>query len=406
MTSLLLTSIGHLTTNDGDPIGDAAILIEDSRVAFVGAQSDAPYLGDAVHLDCAGRAVIPGFFDAHTHLVFGGDRSAEFRRKMAGEDYREILASGGGILSTVNATRRVSNRELERVATGRLRTMIGNGTTGIEVKSGYGLDLATERKQLEVAAGLAESTGIPVRTTFLGAHAVPTEFAADRDQYVALVIDEMLPAFAGLADDCDVFVERGTFTVDEGRVILAAAKALGMGLRVHAEQLSHFGGARLAAELGALSADHLDHVTGDDAEALAEAGVAAVLTPGASFMMRESQAPGAMLWEAGCVVAIATDCNPGTSYFESMPLMVALAVVQMGLTVEQALWAATRGGALALGWPDRGSISPGGWADLNILETTSPDHLAYRPGASLIHSTIASGRILRSNFQLPEERIG
>jgi imidazolonepropionase len=270
--------------------------------------------------------------------------------------------------------------------------MIGAGTTTIEIKSGYGLDPETEMRLLKVARRLGQELPVKVKTTFLGAHSVPAEFKGRRDDYVQLVIDEMLPAAAPVTDYCDVFVEEGVFDVDEGRAIFDAAAALGLGARVHAEQLTHSGGARLAADIGAASADHLDHATPEDAAALVDAGVAAVLVPGASYTLRSAQAPGPMLWEAGCTVALATDCNPGTSYFEAMAPIISLGVVQMGLTTEQAIWSATRGGALSLGLDDLGVITPGAPADLVVLDAPSPDHIPYRPGANLVSRVFASGR--------------
>jgi len=391
MNDLAVTNIGHLTTNDGDPIREAVIIIRDGVIEYVGRRSDAPMFGNLEVLDCESRSVIPAFVDAHTHLLFAGDRSDELRRRMEGEDYTTIAAAGGGILSTVRATRAASKPDLFAEGMSRLVVMIENGTTALEIKSGYGLDLKTEQRILKVARLMKRETGIPIRITFLGAHAIPPEYANNRDGYVDLLLDIMLPAVADLADDCDVFIDRGAFTIDEGRAILTRAKELGMGLRVHAEQLSHTGAARLAAELGASSADHLDHATAEDAVALSEAGVAAVLTPGASFMMRQPQAPGPMFWEAGCVVAIATDCNPGTSFIDSMTFVISLAVIQMGLTFEQALWAATRGGALALGMEDRGILRSGAPGDFIVLNAVSPEHIVYRPATDLIWETFIQG---------------
>jgi imidazolonepropionase len=270
--------------------------------------------------------------------------------------------------------------------------MMAAGTTTMEIKSGYGLDTESETRILQVARRIGEDLPVTVRTTFLGAHTVPSGLG--RDDYVRLVIDEMLPAVAGLADYCDVFVEEGAFTVDEGRAVLEAAARHGLRARVHAEQLSHSGGALLAAEVGAVSADHLDHCTPEDAAALAAAGVAAVMVPGASYNLRSQQAPGPLLWEAGCVVAIATDCNPGTSYLEGMGLAVSLAVVQMGLTVSQATWAATRGGALALGLEDHGLLRHGAVGDLVVLDAPTPDHIPYRPATNLAWATVIGGRIV------------
>ena len=391
MSGLLLTGIGHLTTHDGDPITDAVVAIDETTITYAGSESDSPAQEGRELVDCEGRAVIPGFVDAHTHLVFAGDRSDEFARRLSGESYADIAASGGGILSTVSATRAASEEQLFDLGAARVWNMIRSGTTTLEIKSGYGLDLTTELRLLRVARRIGEELPVTVRTTFLGAHSVPVEFRSDRDGYINLVTDEMIPAAAALADYCDVFVEQGAFSVEEARRILEAAKVKGLQGRVHAEQLSHGGGAALAAELGAASADHLDHATEEDASALADAGVTTVLVPGASYSLRSSQAPGPMLWDAGCIVALATDCNPGTSYLESMGLVISLAVVEMGLSANQALWAATRGGALSLGLPDRGLLARGQMADLAIIDAPTPTHIPYRPATNLAWATIQGG---------------
>lgn len=390
MADLFLTGIGHLTTNIGPAMSDAVIAVEEGLVTYAGPAADAPnQTGD--RLDCDGRAVLPGFVDGHTHLVFAGDRSDEFSRRLAGESYRDIAAAGGGILATVAATRSATGDELFELAAGRVWRMIRAGTTTIEIKSGYGLDVATELRLLRVARRIGEELPVTVKTTFLGAHSVPPEFNANRDGYLDLVISEMLPSVEGLADYCDVFVEEGVFTVEEARRILTAAARHGMGARIHAEQLGHSGGAALAAEIGAASADHLDHATAEDAVALASAGVSAVLVPGASYTLRSSQAPGEMLIEAGCNVALATDCNPGTSYFEAMGPIISLAVVQMGLTVDQAITAATRGGAISLGLDDRGWIGVGARADLIVLDAPTPAHIPYRPATNHVAQVLKDG---------------
>jgi imidazolonepropionase len=391
MRDLLLTGIGQLTTNVGDPLAGAAVKIADGRVVYAGPGKDAPEQGQGAHIDCDGRAVIPGLVDAHTHLVFAGDRAGEFARRLAGASYAEIAASGGGIVSTVEATRAATEEELFDQASKRTWRMIASGTTTVEIKSGYGLDVETELRLLRVARRIGEELPITVKTTFLGAHTVPPEYRGDRAGYVDLVIGEMLPKAAVLADYCDVFVEEGAFTVDEARRIFAAAADYGLGARVHAEQLTRSGGAALAAEIGAASADHLDHATAEDAAALAAAAVVAVLVPGASYSLRSNQAPGPMLLESGVTAALATDCNPGTSYFESMGLVISLAVVEIGLTVDQAIFAATRGGALALGLDDRGTLTPGSAGDLVVLDAPSPAHIAYRPATNLVWKTIRGG---------------
>jgi imidazolonepropionase len=390
MSDLFLTGIGELTTNDGPPLRDAVVAVEGSVITYAGPSGDAPdQTGE--RMECDGSAVIPGFVDAHTHLVFAGDRSDEFARRLVGESYADIAAAGGGILSTVASTRAATEDDLFALAAARVWRMIRTGTTTIEVKSGYGLDTETELRQLAVARRIGEELPVTVRTTFLGGHSVPAEYKSDRDGYIELLLEEMLPAAAPLADFCDVFVEDGVFTVDEARRIFARGKELGMDARVHAEQLGHSGGAMLAAEIRASSADHLDHVTEDDARALAGAGVAAVLVPGASYTLRSTQAPAPMLLDAGCTVALATDCNPGTSYFESMVPILSLGVVEMGLTVDQAIAAATIGGARSLALDDRGTITPGKVADMIVLDAPSATHLVYRPGADLVRQTIRGG---------------
>ena len=390
MADLFLTGIGHLTTNRGPAIEQAVVAIEDGSVTYAGPAADAP-TQTGERFDCAGRAVMPGFVDAHTHLVFAGDRSNEFSRRLAGESYQAIAASGGGILSTVAATRSATENELFDLAAARVWRMIGSGTTTIEIKSGYGLDLETEMRMLGVARRIGDELPVTVKTTFLGAHSVPIEFKGNRGGYVDELVDEMIPAVGELADYCDVFVEEGVFSVEEARRIFAAAADHGLEARVHAEQLGHTGGAALAAEIGAVSADHCDHATDEDAAALASSGVSAVLVPGASYTLRSRQAPGPTLIEAGCNVALATDCNPGTSFFESMAPIISLGVVQMGLTVDQAIAAATLGGALSLGIDDRGWVGAGAKADLVVLDAPTPAHIPYRPGANLVARTFKEG---------------
>lgn len=392
---LLVTGIGGLVTNaPGDDllgvVSGAAVAIVSGSVAWVGAESTVPgEYRELPTLDGEGRAAVPGFVDSHTHLVFAGDRSNEFARRLRGESYEAILAAGGGIHSTVEATRAAGRVELVESAVERATRMLRLGTTTVEVKSGYGLDTGVERRMLAVAAEVEERVPIDVVPTFLGAQMVASGW--DRADYVELAVSEMLPACAPLARFCDVFCDDGVFGVADARRILAAGLELGLRPRLHAEQLVHTGAARLAAELGAVSADHLDHVTRQDADAMRDAGVVAVLLPAASFSLRAPQAPGRMLWDAGVTVALATDCNPGTSYVESMLLVVAIACLEMGLTPEEALWSATRGGALALGLADRGWIGPGAVGDLVVLDAPSYLHVPYRPGTDLVTTVVKAG---------------
>jgi imidazolonepropionase len=398
LTDLLLTGIGELVTNDPRREGllglvaDAAVAVEGGRVAWVGPEAEVPRtFRELPELDCAGRTVMPGFVDSHTHLIFGGDRSDEFARRLRGETYEEIMAGGGGIMSTVAATRATDTSTLLAEAVRRARRMLGSGTTTVEVKSGYGLDLDTEKRMLEVADSITEYVPIDVVATFLGAHVVPSEHLSDRESYVRLVVEEMLPAVGDLAVFCDVFCDDGAFSVDEARQILIAAAGHGLAGRLHANQLGHTGGAALAAELGAVTADHLDHVTDTDIAGLLEAGTVAVLFPTVSLSLRLDPPPARELWDAGVPVAIATDCNPGTSYVENMQLVVALATLCAGLTPEEALWAATRGGARALQLDDKGWMTPGSAADLVMLEADSYLEIPYRPGTDLVRAVIKDG---------------
>lgn len=401
MSSLLVLNIGSLVTNDlerGGLLGmieGAAVAITDGTIEWVGSELNTPSLyEDLPRLDAGGAAVLPGFVDPHTHLVFAGDRSDEFARRLRGESYESVLAAGGGILSTVEATRATSEDDLYEMATERVWRMLGSGTTTVEVKSGYGLDVATEEKMLRVAARLDESLPMDVVPTFLGAHVVPAEFIEDRQAYVDLVCGDMLDACAPLAQFCDVFNDEAAFTVDETRRILDSAKTRGLDVRVHADQLGRVGAASLAADLSAASADHLDHATDEDLSAMADAGTSAVLLPAVSFSMRLPYPDGRRVWDSGVNVALATDCNPGTAYVESMPFVVALAALNMGLTPDEAVWAATRGGALSLNLEDRGKLVRGAIADLVILDAPSHHHIPYRPDTDLVAAVVKRGVIL------------
>ncbi|MDK1291603.1 MAG: imidazolonepropionase [Actinomycetota bacterium] len=398
---LLVTNIGQLVTNDernGELLGvieGAAVAIEGGDVVWVGLDERIPerYTSHQV-CDVAGAAVLPGFVDAHTHAVFAGDRSHEFAMRLSGARYEQILADGGGIYSTVRATREATLDELVDASLPRIARMLAAGTTTIEVKTGYGLDTATEVKMLDAIDRICNVLPIDTMPTFLGAHVVAPEFADDRGAYLDLVTGAMLDAVADRVAFVDVFCDTAAFTVSETRRIAEAAQERGLALRVHADQLAHTGGAALAAEVGAVAVDHLDYSSDEDLVSLARAGTVAVLLPGVSYSMREPPPDGRRAWDAGLTVAIATDCNPGTSYIETMPFIISLAVVMSGMTPDEAVWSATRGGALALGLHDRGVVAPRHLGDLVVLDAPSYDHLAYRPDGELVAQVIKRGKML------------
>ncbi|WP_298865491.1 imidazolonepropionase [uncultured Microbacterium sp.] len=380
MTATLITNIGELTTNVGSPedrfgtLRDAAVLIEGDRIAWVGAASEAPALpGGYVEADAEGCAVIPGFVDSHSHIVFGGDRAAEFEARMAGERY-----AAGGIRSTVAATRGASDDELRARLRGFVDEMLAQGTTTVEIKSGYGLDVATEERLVRLAAEVTPEV------TFLGAHVVPAEYADRGDEYVDLVIGDMLDACAPYAKWIDAFCETGAFTVPQTRRVLEAGIARGLQPRVHASQLGPGDGVRLAIELGAASVDHGTYLTDEDIAALAASDTVLTALPGVEFSTRHPFPDARRLIDAGVTVAIACDTNPGSSFTSSMPFCIALAVREMGMTTAEAVWAATAGGAAALRRDDIGVIAPGKRADLVLLDAPTRVHLAYRPGVPLV----------------------
>lgn len=410
--STLLTNIGELVTNDGvgkelgldgsprDPnaalgiVRDAALVIADGRVVWTGPAAGAP-AADAA-MDCGGRAVIPGFVDSHAHLIFAGDRSAEFAARMAGQPY-----AAGGIRSTVTATRAASDGDLRRNAARLTGELLRSGSTTFEIKSGYGLTTPDEARSLTIAAEFTSET------TFLGAHVVPAEYADDRDGYLGLVTGPMLDACAPHARWIDVFCDRGAFDADESRRVLTAGRARGLVPKVHANQLQPGPGVQLAVELGAASADHCTHLSAADVDALADSAshigraTVATLLPGAEFSTRSPYPDARRLFDAGALVALATDCNPGTSFTTSMPLCIALAVRQMHMTVGQALWAATIGGAAALRRSDVGRLTVGARADLCVLDAPSYVHLAYRPGVDLMWQVWRAGRPVAGASKAP-----
>lgn len=372
MTSELITDIAELRTMepaDAAVVRDAAIVVEDGRVVWIGDRRAAPSADRRTSV--GGRACLPGWVDSHTHLVFGGDRGAEFANRMAGRPY-----DAGGIMTTVAATRAASEVTLRTRAGDLVAEAVAQGTTTIEAKTGYGLDLASEERLALIAASVADVV------TFLGAHVVPE--GVDRREYLDLVKGPMLEAVAPFAQFVDVFCETGAFDVDESREVLLAGRAAGLGLRVHGNQLGESGGVALAVELGATSVDHCNHLSDADVEALADSTVVATLLPACDLSTRAPFAPARRLIDAGVHVALASNCNPGTSFTTSMQFQVATAVLQMNLTLEEALEAATAGGAAAIGLTDgRGTIRVGAPADLQVLNAPGADHIPYRPGVPL-----------------------
>ena len=371
-----------------------AIGLRDGRIAFAGAAADSPDTADAI--DCGGRWITPGLIDAHTHLVFAGDRIAEFELRQKGASYEEISRAGGGIASTVAATRAASEAALVRSALPRLDALIAEGVTTIEIKSGYGLSVDDEAKMLRAARILGEARPVTVRTTFLGAHALPGEYAGDADGYIDLVCQTMMPeiAAAGLADAVDAFCETIGFTPVQTERVFAAAKKHGLPVKLHAEQLSNQHGAALAARHHALSADHLEYLDDGGIAAMAEAATVATLLPGAFYFLRETkQPPVAALRAAGVPIALATDCNPGTSPLTSILLTMNMAAVQFGLTVDECLLGVTRHAATALGMQNEtGTLEVGKHCDLAIWDIERPADLVGRIGFNPLHQRIWMGQ--------------
>ena len=400
VATLVVVNIGQLVTGDArmpapGVVEDAVLAASGDRIVYAGPASGLDVVSgpETVEVDARGAAVIPGFVDAHTHLVWLGERSEEYALRAAGASYEEIAEKGGGIRSTVAATAAGTLDELIAATRERARRMLRLGTTTVEIKSGYGQTQEAELRQLRAARAMGTEPDVPdVVTTYLPLHGLPD---GDRAAYLEGVLKEGLGAAASLAGFVDCFCETGAWGVDECERLLVAARAHGLRAKVHADQRSHSGGSALAARVGAVSADHLDHADDEDLRALAVAGVTGVLLPGASMVLDGPPPPGRRLLAAGVTVALATDCNPGTCWCESMPLMVALGVAIAGLTPAEALLAATTGGAAALGLTDRGRLLPGLRCDALVLETPHWLDVGYHLGANPVAQVIAAGRLVR-----------
>jgi len=405
--STIVRNIGQLVTMAQEPIvgasgqlqviEHAAIAVRDGIIVWIGPDTSIPQFrhtgsknaAEIPTIDVQGMVVTPGFVDSHTHLVFAGNRAEEFHLRRSGVSYGELLAQGRGILTTMNATRNADAQTLLASASVRLSSMRSYGTTTVEVKTGYGLNVETEETCLRLMAELDTENAMRVVPTFLGAHSVPPEYKHRRDDYVDLVVNEMLPRFAGLARFCDVFCEREAFTLTESRRILTRAKELGYKLKVHADQLSSSGGTQLAAELGAVSADHLDYATDADLDALQKASVVATLLPGCSYTLRSPYPTARRYFEHGLTVALATDFNPGTSYCENMQMIIGLAMSEMGMTLEEALLATTIQGAKALALQGQiGSIEIGKRCELALWSIQDYREIGYHFGVNLVQSVL------------------
>lgn len=376
-------------------VTDGVVACADGRIVFAGPAAEAPPVEAADAVDCEGRWITPGLIDPHTHLIYGGDRAQEFELRLAGASYEEIARSGGGIVSTMRATRAASEADLVQAALPRLDTLLDEGVTTVEIKSGYGLSTADELKALRAARALALERPVTIRTTFLGAHALPPEFAGEAEAYIDLVCREMIPAVAaeGLADAVDAFCEGIGFTAAQTRRVFEAAAAHGLPVKLHAEQLSNLHGAALAAEFGALSADHLEHLDEPGVAAMARAGTVATLLPGAYYFVRETRRPPIeALRAAGVPMALATDCNPGTSPLTSPLLVMNMAATLFRMTVAECLAGVTREAARALGrLNDTGTLEAGKRCDLAIWQIERPAELVYRMGFNPLHARVFGG---------------
>lgn len=378
-------------------IEDGCVVAQGGIITYVGSTAGAPEVDKTyAAFDAEGKVLLPGFVDSHTHLIFGGFRPDEFAMRLAGRSYMEIMNAGGGIQSTVNATRQTPASKLKESAEFFLGRMAEMGVTTVEAKSGYGLDFATEKKMLQVIHELATDPdrNLDVVSTFLGAHAVPKEYAGRTEEYLDVLIGEMLPAFKEFTDCCDVFCEKDVFEIDESRRLLRAAKEMGYKLKLHADEIVTLGGAELASELGALSADHLLHVSDKGIEDMARAGIVATLLPLTAFALKEQYAPARKFIDAGCAVALASDLNPGSCFSGSIPLTIALACIYMHMSIEEVITALTLNGAAAIGRADKiGSIEVGKQADLAMLHFDNINMLPYYVGMNCVQMTFQRGAL-------------
>lgn len=404
----LFTNIGQLVTASAEGltaktglgmtqlhcIQDAAILADDC-IRWVGSRGELPN-GDYNEYDCGGGVVMPGFVDSHTHMVFAGSRSNEFARRLAGVPYAQIAAEGGGILSTMRSVRNASAVALEHTCSELVHSAMRHGTTTVEIKSGYGLDTESELALLRAVRSVALQSRVRVHTTFLGAHAVPPEYKHDADAYVDLVVNDMIPRVAaeGLAEFCDVFTDAGFFTVEQSRRVLLAAREHGMRLKVHADEIALMGASEMAAELGAISCDHLEHTTVESVIALRDAGVVCTLLPGTAYTLKLPYPNARAMIEAGNTVALATDCNPGSCFTENMQSILSLACINMGMSIEEAIVAATIHGAAALGVAhERGSIEVGKVADFVVYNCREYSDIVYHFGVNHVGAVIIGGEV-------------
>jgi imidazolonepropionase len=405
----LLTNISSLVTVDAagaaaktgadmrsvGEIRNAAILF-DERIRWIGTSDEAEALraDDVEVIDCTGKTVMPGFVDSHTHMVFAGDRAHEYARRIEGATYSEIAAEGGGILSTMHAVRSASVEDLVDVGDALVSSALAHGTTTVEIKSGYGLDLGSELRLLEAVGMLREGHEARIVGTFLGAHAVPPEYKADPDAYVRHVITDMLPAVAeqGVASFCDVFVDKGFFTAEHGEQILAAARDHGLGLKIHADEIALVGASTMAARMGCISADHLEHSTVNEIRALRDAGVVCTLLPGTAYTLRLPYPDARTMIGEGAVVALATDCNPGSCFTENMQAILSLACVNMRMSIEEAIVASTLHGAAALGLTAHvGSLEVGKFADIVVYDVPSYRDIVYHFGVNHVWTVFIGG---------------